>query len=226
MSVPRPRKIAAHFLAIFLAIFLRSLQKKKNLRFCTLRFENAAIFLRLQFFIGSVFGRTDFPRNFIFEQPDFSRISSPDIFSFSWEKVPSQILQENPPAKSSKIYATKIPDTFLQGGWLGCHKWGFKRWGFKEIRGYLRKKAFFLRSLDFPGALRTLRKRAKKGEKGRFRPISGKGGQAPLKPPSVAPPSLSIFWGYFRPQRLFLFSKVVFRSARKIPFKTRSKIAL
>ena len=38
-------------------------------------------------------------------------------------------------------------------------------------RGYLRKKAFFLRFLDFPGALRTLRKRAKKGEKGRKRPI-------------------------------------------------------
>ena len=36
---------------------------------------------------------------------------------------------------------------------------------FKEIRGYLRKKAFFLRFLDFPGALRTLRKRAKKAEK-------------------------------------------------------------
>ena len=54
-------------------------------------------------------------------------------------------------------------------------KWGFKRWGFKEIRGDRRKKAFFLRFLDFPGALRTLRKsfqrgrkRQKTGEKGRF----------------------------------------------------------
>ena len=54
---------------------------------------------------------------------------------------------------------------------LGCRKWGFKRWRFKEIRGYLRKKAFFLRFLDFPGALRALRKRAKKAEKGRKRPI-------------------------------------------------------
>ena len=52
------------------------------------------------------------------------------------------------------------------------HSWGFKRWGFKEIRGYLRKKAFFLRFLDFPGALQALRKRAKKPEKGRKRPIS------------------------------------------------------
>ena len=55
-----------------------------------------------------------------------------------------------------------------------------------------RKKAFFLRFLDFPGALRTLRKRAKPGRKratgGRFRPISGKGGQTPLKPPFVTPP--------------------------------------
>ena len=55
---------------------------------------------------------------------------------------------------------------------LGCRKWGFKRWGLKQIRGYLRKKAFFLRFLDFPGALRALRKRTKKSEKGRKRPIS------------------------------------------------------
>ena len=31
------------------------------------------------------------------------------------------------------------------------------------------------------------RKRQKKGEKGRFRPISRKGGQTPLKPPFVTP---------------------------------------
>ena len=55
---------------------------------------------------------------------------------------------------------------------LECRKWGFKRWGCKQIRGYLRKKAFFLRFLDFPGAVCTLRKRAKKAEKGRKRPIS------------------------------------------------------
>ena len=29
--------------------------------------------------------------------------------------------------------------------------------GFKQIRGYVRKKVFSLRFLDFPGALRTLR---------------------------------------------------------------------
>ena len=38
----------------------------------------------------------------------------------------------------------------------------------KDIEG---KKAFFLRFLDFPSALRTLWKRAKKAEKGRKRPI-------------------------------------------------------
>ena len=54
---------------------------------------------------------------------------------------------------------------------LECRKWGFKRWGFKEIRGQLRKKAFFLRFLDFPGALRTKKAeklRAKKVDFGRF----------------------------------------------------------
>ena len=60
------------------------------------------------------------------------------------------------------------------------------------VEGYLRKKAFFLRFLDFPGALRALRKRAQKGrkraKKGRFRPISRKSGRTPLKPPFVTPP--------------------------------------
>ena len=74
---------------------------------------------------------------------------------------------------------------------LECRKWGFKRWGFKEIRGYLRKKAFFLRFLDFPGALGTLRKRAKKGRKrailadfGRF---PGRAARHPLSPHLLHP---------------------------------------
>ena len=65
---------------------------------------------------------------------------------------------------------------------------GSRHGGFKQIWGYRTKKAFFLRFLDFPGAPRALRRRAKKPEKGRFRPISGKGGQTPLKPPFVTPP--------------------------------------
>ena len=44
------------------------------------------------------------------------------------------------------------------------------------------------------------RKRQKLGEKGRFRPISRKGGQTPLKPPFVTPPfaatSQSNEWGF------------------------------
>ena len=40
------------------------------------------------------------------------------------------------------------------------------------FRAYLRDKAFYLRFLDFAGALLTLRKSAKKAEKGRKRPIS------------------------------------------------------
>ena len=48
--------------------------------------------------------------------------------------------------------------TFLSGRRLECPKWGFKRWGLKQIWGYLRKMAFFLRFLDFPDALCILRK--------------------------------------------------------------------
>ena len=55
---------------------------------------------------------------------------------------------------------------------LESRKWGFKRWGFKQIGGNQRKKAFFLRFLEFPGAVRALRKRAEKAEKGRKRLIS------------------------------------------------------
>ena len=75
---------------------------------------------------------------------------------------------------------------------LGCRKWGFKRWGFKQIGGYLRKRAFFLRFLDFPGALRAFRKRGEKGRKrakkadfGRF---PEREARHPLNPPFVTPP--------------------------------------
>ena len=70
---------------------------------------------------------------------------------------------------------------------LGCRKCGFKRWGFKEIRGYLRKKAFFLR---YPGIFQVLfrrsgkgRKGQKKGKKGRFRRrFPGRAARHPLNP--------------------------------------------
>ena len=67
---------------------------------------------------------------------------------------------------------TRTPPLKWAFAFLGCRKWRFKRWGFKEIRGYPRKKAFFLRFLDFPGVLQALRKGMKKAEKGRKRPIS------------------------------------------------------
>ena len=63
--------------------------------------------------------------------------------------------------------------------------------GLRKCEDIWGERAFFLCFLDFPGALRALRKRAKKGrkmaEKGPFRLISGKGGQTPLKPPFVTP---------------------------------------
>ena len=74
---------------------------------------------------------------------------------------------------------------------LGCHKCGFKRWGFKEIGGNLRKKALCLRCLDFPGAVQALWKRAKKAEKrakkadfGRF---PGRAARRPLNPHLLHP---------------------------------------
>ena len=77
---------------------------------------------------------------------------------------------------------------------LECRKWGFKRWGFKQIWGYLRKKAFssvFWISQELfapPEKGRKRQKKAEKGRKGRSRPISRKGSQTPLKPPFVTPP--------------------------------------
>ena len=52
------------------------------------------------------------------------------------------------------------------------------------------------------------RKRQKKGEKGRFRPISRKGGQTPLKPPFVTPPSAAAQ----------IPSLSIFRTIRLLPF--------
>ena len=71
------------------------------------------------------------------------------------------------PGRPEKVLCAKVLCAFFSE----CRKWGFKRWGLKQIWGYLRKKALFLRFLDFPGALRTHQKRAKKSEKGRKRPI-------------------------------------------------------
>ena len=76
--------------------------------------------------------------------------------------------------------------------YLECRKWGLKRWGLREIRGFLRKKGLFPPFSGFPRCSshppENCEKRQKKGERGRFRPISRNGGQTPLKPPFVTPP--------------------------------------
>ena len=47
--------------------------------------------------LGSVFGRTDFSRIFIFQPPDFFADFVAGLFLLVlWEKVPRKILQENP----------------------------------------------------------------------------------------------------------------------------------
>ena len=71
--------------------------------------------------LGSVFGRPDFSRIFIFEPPDFVAdfVAGFFLLIFVGEKVPRKILQSSPgksPTKSSKFYTTKIPDNFLQRG--------------------------------------------------------------------------------------------------------------
>ena len=70
---------------------------------------------------------------------------------------------------------------------LECRKWGFKRWVLKEIREYPRKKALFLRFLEFPGALRTLRKRAKRQKKGGKGCFPGRVARRPLNPHLLHP---------------------------------------
>ena len=67
--------------------------------------------------LGSDFGRTDFSRIFIFGPPDFFADFLAGFFLLIFV---GKSAQKNPPgespAKSSKIYTTKIPDTFLQRG--------------------------------------------------------------------------------------------------------------
>ena len=74
-----------------------------------------------------------------------------------------------------------------------------RRWGwglnwdpeFKQIRGDLRKKAFFLGFLDFSSVVGALRKRAqgqKKGRKDDFDRFPGRAARHTFKPPFVTPP--------------------------------------
>ena len=67
--------------------------------------------------LGSVFGRTDFSRNFIFGLPDFSADFLAGFFLLIFVE---ESAQKNPPGKSRqnppKIIQQKSPDTFLQRG--------------------------------------------------------------------------------------------------------------
>ena len=67
--------------------------------------------------LGPVRGRMDFPRIFIIEPPDFFADFLAGFFLLIFV---GKSAQKNPPrkspGKSSKIYTTKIPDTFLQRG--------------------------------------------------------------------------------------------------------------
>ena len=113
--------------------------------------------------IRAGFRQSEFFADFYFWAAGFFRgFSRLDFFSsFLWEKVPRKHPPGKSPAKSSKIFTTKIPDTCLQRGraktcsalskvaTLGacyrgrnlkvCTKWlglGVSRWGpfFKSIR--------------------------------------------------------------------------------------------
>ena len=68
--------------------------------------------------LGSDFGRMDFSRIFFVGPPDFFADFVAGFFLLIFVGKSGQ---KNPPgkspAKSSKIYTTKIPDTFLQRGW-------------------------------------------------------------------------------------------------------------
>ena len=79
--------------------------------------EKTSKMVRTGEFLGSAFGRTDFSRIFIFGPPDFFADFVAGFFLLIFV---GKSVQKNPPgkspAKSSKFYTTKIPDTFLQRG--------------------------------------------------------------------------------------------------------------
>ena len=68
-----------------------------------------------EMFLGPAFGRMDFSRIFVFEPPDFFAGFLAGLFLLIFV---GKSAQKNPPGKSpgksSKIYATKSSNTFLQ----------------------------------------------------------------------------------------------------------------
>ena len=71
-------------------------------------------------FLGPVFGRTDFSRIFTFEPPDFFADFVAGFFLIFVGKSAQVSPPGKSPAKFSKIYTTKIPDTCLQRGRGNC----------------------------------------------------------------------------------------------------------
>ena len=68
-------------------------------------------------FLGSVFGRTDFSRIFIFGPPDFFADFLAGFFLLIFRgKMPRKILQENPRENPPRVIRQKSSDTFLQIG--------------------------------------------------------------------------------------------------------------
>ena len=66
--------------------------------------------------LGSIFGGADFSRIFIFEPPDFFADFVTRFFSSClWGKSAQKNPPGKSPAKSAKIYATKIPDISAEG---------------------------------------------------------------------------------------------------------------
>ena len=67
--------------------------------------------------LGSVFGRTDFPRIYIFGSPDFFADFLAGLFLliFVGEKVPRKILQENPRQNPPKFLQQESPTHFCRG---------------------------------------------------------------------------------------------------------------
>ena len=78
--------------------------------------------IRWDMLLWSDFGRTDFA-DFHFEPPDFFAdfVAGFFLLIFLWGKRAQRNPPQKSPAKSSKIYTTKIPDTFLQRGRPKCY---------------------------------------------------------------------------------------------------------
>ena len=99
--------------------------------------------------IGSIFGRTDFFADFYFRAAGFARGFCRRFFSsFLWEKSAQKKPPGKSPAKSSKIYTTKIPDTF-QSAPEGAVKASCGETVVQNLKGCFWRVRFFSAPLRF-----------------------------------------------------------------------------